>query len=108
RGSVVVLRGLGVRGGPGLAMTSAVVFAIDGAGLINDVAVITEGQLSGLVNKGLVIGEASPEAGPDTPLGLLDDGDEIEIDISGRRVDLHVPSEVLQARKAQRRQLGAK
>ena len=56
-GQVLVLRGLGVIGGPGMALTSAVVFALDGAGLINDVGVITEGQLSGLVNDGLVVGE---------------------------------------------------
>ena len=52
KGDVVILRGLGVIGGPGMALTSAVVFALDGAGLIDDVAMITEGQLSGLVNKG--------------------------------------------------------
>ena len=69
-GDVVVLRGLGVIGGPGMAMTSAVVFALDGAGLIDDVAMITEGQLSGLVNDGLVVGEASPEAASVGPLAL--------------------------------------
>src|SRR5690606_2571356 len=51
-GDVVVLRGLGVVGGPGMAMTSSVVFALDGAGLIQRVAMIAEGQLSGLVNDG--------------------------------------------------------
>ncbi|MBL0421107.1 dihydroxy-acid dehydratase [Ramlibacter sp. AW1] len=106
RGSVVVLRGLGVRGGPGMAMTSAVVFALDGAGLIDDVAVITEGQLSGLVNKGLVVGEASPEAGDGGPIGLINEGDEIEIDVERRIVDLHVPEETLQQRRAEKREFG--
>ncbi|HET9644385.1 MAG TPA: dihydroxy-acid dehydratase [Burkholderiaceae bacterium] len=108
RGSVVVLRGLGVRGGPGMAMTSAVVFQLDGAGLIDDVAVITEGQLSGLVNKGLVVGEASPEAAEGGPLALLDEGDVISIDVERRVVDLEVPEDVLAQRRLQKRSFGAK
>ena len=106
-GQVVVLRGLGVRGGPGLAMTSAVVFALDGAGLIDRVAVITEGQLSGLVNKGLVVGEASPEAADGGPLALLDAGDMISLDVEKREVNLEVPEAVLQTRKKENRQFGA-
>ena len=94
-GEVVVLRGLGVRGGPGLAMTSAVVFALDGAGLIDRVAVVTEGQLSGLVNKGLVVGEASPEAADGGPLALLDSGDMISLDVAKREVNLEVTQEEL-------------
>ncbi|OGB08322.1 MAG: hypothetical protein A3E79_19400 [Burkholderiales bacterium RIFCSPHIGHO2_12_FULL_61_11] len=108
KGSVVILRGLGVRGGPGMAMTSAVVFALDGAHLIDDVAVITEGQLSGLVNKGLVVGEASPEAAEGGPLGLVEDGDMIHIDVEQRRVDLDVPEDVLEQRRAQERKFGVK
>src|SRR5690606_29540804 len=80
-GDVVVLRGLGVVGGPGMAMTSSVVFALDGAGLINEVAMITEGQLSGLVNEGLVVGEASPEAAAGGPLAFVENGDVISIDV---------------------------
>jgi len=57
-----VLRGLGVTGSPGMGMASALVFALDGAGLTGQVAVVTDGQLSGLVNKGIVVGEVSPEA----------------------------------------------
>jgi dihydroxy-acid dehydratase len=106
-GQVVVLRGLGVRGGPGLAMTSAVVFALDGAGLIDRVAVITEGQLSGLVNKGLVVGEASPEAAEGGPLALLDNGDTISLDVEKREVNLEVPESVLESRRKQPRQFGA-
>jgi len=106
-GEVVVLRGLGVRGGPGLAMTSAVVFALDGAGLIDRVAVITEGQLSGLVNKGLVVGEASPEAADGGPLALLDQGDLISLDVEKREVNLEVPAAVLEARSKEKRVFGA-
>jgi len=99
KGEVVVLRGLGVVGGPGMAMTSAVVFALDGAGLVNDVAVITEGQLSGLVNMGLVVGEASPEAAAGGPLALLEPGDAIAIDVTKREVNLEVPDGELESRR---------
>jgi dihydroxy-acid dehydratase len=106
-GDVVVLRGLGVIGGPGMAMTSAVVFALDGAGLVNEVAMITEGQLSGLVNEGLVVGEASPEAADGGPLAFLEDGDTIAIDIERKTVDLEVPDAVLAERRKTARAFGA-
>jgi dihydroxy-acid dehydratase len=50
-GQVVVLSGLGLRGAPGMGLTSAVVFALDGAGLGERVAVVTDGQMSGLVTR---------------------------------------------------------
>ncbi|MFZ2098953.1 MAG: dihydroxy-acid dehydratase [Oricola sp.] len=100
KGDVLVLRGLGVKGGPGMAMTSAVVFALDGAQLIEDVAVITEGQISGLVNTGLVVGEASPEAAAGGPMAQLKEGDEITIDVEAGRVDLNVPADELAKRSA--------
>jgi dihydroxy-acid dehydratase len=106
KGQVVVLRGLGVRGGPGLAMSSALVFALDGAGLLEDVAVITDGQLSGLVNKGLVVGEASPEAAAGGPLALLENGDRIVIDVAKRAVDLDVPEATLAERRKHMRSFG--
>jgi dihydroxy-acid dehydratase len=106
KGEVVVLRGLGVIGGPGMAMTSAVVFALDGAGLVNDVAVITEGQLSGLVNMGLVVGEASPEAAAGGPLALVENGDLIAIDVTKREVNLEVPAAELEARRSKLEKLG--
>jgi dihydroxy-acid dehydratase len=89
-----------------MAMTSAVVFALDGFGLIDDVAVITEGQLSGLVNKGLVIGEASPEAADEGVIGLLDDGDLITIDLHKRSVDHGLKDDVLAARRSENRRFG--
>ena len=106
-GEVVVLRGLGVIGGPGMAMTSAVVFALDGAGLINQVAMITEGQLSGLVNNGTVVGEASPEAAAGGPLAFVENGDVITIDVNRKVVDLDVPEAVLAERRKQPRVFGA-
>jgi dihydroxy-acid dehydratase len=107
KGDVVILRGLGVIGGPGMAMTSAVVFALDGAGLVDDVAVITEGQLSGLVNMGLVVGEASPEAAAGGPLALIEDGDPISIEVAKREVNLDVPPAELEARRARMGRFGA-
>lgn len=106
-GQVLVLRGLGVIGGPGMALTSAVVFALDGAGLINDVAVITEGQLSGLVNEGLVVGEASPEAAAGGPLALLENGDQITIDVMRKAVDLEVDEATLEERRKNLKPFGA-
>ena len=106
-GQVLVLRGLGVIGGPGMALTSAVVFALDGAGLINDVAMITEGQLSGLVNDGLVVGEASPEAAAGGPMALLENGDTIAIDVTKKTVDLVVDEAVLEERRKHLKPFGA-
>ena len=99
-GDVVVLTGLGLRGSPGMGLTSALMFAIDGAGLSTSVAVITDGQMSGLVNGGLVIAEVSPEGAAGGPLGLVRDGDLISIDVNARTVDLEVGADELDARRA--------
>ncbi len=99
-GQVVVLRGLGVTGSPGMGMASQLVFALDGAGLTGQVAVVTDGQLSGLVNKGIVVGEVSPEAAAGGPLGLVRDGDTISIDVPARTANLEVSREELAERKA--------
>jgi dihydroxy-acid dehydratase len=99
-GEVVVLRGQGVTGSPGMGMASQLVFALDGAGLTGKVAVVTDGQLSGLVNKGIVVGEVSPESAKGGPLALVRDGDTIRIDVPGRTADLDVPAAELDRRKA--------
>jgi len=104
KGQVVVLRGMGVKGGPGMAMTSAFIFALDGAGLGEHVAVATDGQLSGLMNKGLVVGEISPEAAAGGPLALVENGDRISIDVDRRKIDLDVPDAELAARRQRLRQ----
>jgi dihydroxy-acid dehydratase len=98
-GQVVVLRGQGPIGSPGMGMASQLVFALDGAGLTGQVAVVTDGQLSGLVNKGIVVGEVSPEAARSGPLALVRDGDLIRIDVPGRTADLDVPAAELQRRR---------
>jgi dihydroxy-acid dehydratase len=97
-GDVVVIRGIGLIGGPGMGMVSAFIFALDGSGLGDKVAVVTDGQLSGLVNKGIVVGEVSPEAATGGLLGLVQDGDIISIDLPARSVTLDVADDVLAQR----------
>ncbi|WP_326834043.1 dihydroxy-acid dehydratase [Amycolatopsis rhabdoformis] len=99
-GEVLVLRGLGVTGTPGMGMASSVVFALNGAGLSEQVAFVTDGQLSGLVNKGIVVGEVTPEGGVPGPLGVVRTGDEITIDVPARTVDLLVAPDELERRLA--------
>ncbi|WP_375001076.1 dihydroxy-acid dehydratase [Aeromicrobium sp. CTD01-1L150] len=89
-GSMLVVRGLGPVGTPGMGMASNVVFAIDGAGLTGQVTVITDGQLSGLVNAGIVVGEVKPEAGEGGPLAQVRDGDTITVDLRSHRVDVEL------------------
>ena len=99
-GQVVVMRGAGVCGGPGMGGgSSKVVFAIDGAGLGEQVAMLTDGHLSGLVCKGLVVAEVSPEGAVCGPLALVHDGDTIMIDLDTRRCDLEVDEAELQRRR---------
>jgi len=101
RGQVLVLRGCGPVGGPGMAgSASRVVFAIYAEGLENDVAFVTDGQLSGLCNKGLTVAEVSPEAGVGGPLALIENGDIITVDVDALRLDLDVAESELTARRA--------
>ena len=100
RGSVIVMRGAGACGGPAMGGgASRVVFAIDGAGLGDQVAMLTDGHLSGLVCKGLVVAEVAPEAALGGPLALVRNGDTVTIDLDTRRVDLEVDDAVLQQRR---------
>ncbi len=106
-GTIAVLSGMGCRGGPGMALASGFVAAVDGAGLSTTVAVITDGQLSGL-NRGIAIGQVSPEAAAGGPIGLVRDGDRITIDIETHRVTLAVPDDELAHRaKAEPSHVGA-
>ncbi|MFM9884693.1 MAG: dihydroxy-acid dehydratase [Burkholderiales bacterium] len=99
-GHVVVMRGAGLCGGPGMGGSSSkVVFAIDGAGLGEQVAMLTDGHLSGLVCMGLVVAEVSPEGSVCGPLALVCDGDTITIDLDARRCDLEVSEAEMQQRR---------
>ncbi|UGU29934.1 dihydroxy-acid dehydratase [Mycolicibacterium smegmatis] len=88
RGDVIVLRGMGPRGGPGTVFAASFVAALNGAGLGGHVAVVTDGELSGL-NHGLVVGQVMPEAADGGPLAGLDNGDTVTIDLDARRIDTH-------------------
>lgn len=100
RGDVLVLRRQGVKGGPGMGGASRLVFAVEGAGYGADVAVVTDGQLSGLVNKGLVVGEVQPEYNDCGPIALVQNGDMIDIDVNAKRIDLLVDETELATRRA--------
>jgi dihydroxy-acid dehydratase len=102
-GQVLVLRGCGPKGGPAMAgSASRVVFAIYAAGLENDAAFVSDGQLSGLCNKGMTVAEVSPESAVGGPLALVENGDRIRIDIDGRSLDLDVAEAELAARRVRR------
>jgi dihydroxy-acid dehydratase len=64
------------------------------------VAFVSDGQLSGLCNKGLTVAEVSPEAATGGPLGLVETGDIITIDVERHSLDLEVPAAELAARRA--------
>lgn len=100
-GHVVVMRGAGAKGGPAMGGgASRVVFAIDGKDMGDQVALLTDGHLSGLVCKGLVVAEISPEAALGGPLALVRDGDTVTIDLDTRRCDLEIDDTELQRRRA--------
>ena len=102
-GHVLVVRGMGPKGGPGMAgPASGVVFAVDAAGLSSEVAFVSDGQLSGLCNKGLTVAEVSPEAAVGGPLSLVENGDRIIIDVDRHVLDLEVPEAVLLERRQRR------
>jgi len=81
---------------------SRVVFAIYAAGLENEVAFVSDGQLSGLCNKGMTVAEVSPESAVGGPLALVENGDRIRIDLDSRILDLDVPAAEIDARRARR------
>jgi dihydroxy-acid dehydratase len=100
-GHVVVMRGAGAKGGPAMGGgASRVVFALDGAQLGDSVALLTDGHLSGLVCKGLVVAEVSPEAAIGGPLALVANGDTISIDLDRRLCDLHITADDWARRRA--------
>jgi dihydroxy-acid dehydratase len=99
-GHVLVVRGMGPKGGPGMAgPASMVVFALYSTNLQNDVAFVSDGQLSGLCNKGLTVAEVSPEAAIGGPLSLVQNGDVISIDVDRHTLELEVAAEELSVRR---------
>jgi dihydroxy-acid dehydratase len=98
-GMVVVIRYEGPKGGPGMPEMLTPTSAIMGAGLGQDVALITDGRFSG-GSHGFIIGHVSPEAQVGGPIGLLKDGDKIVIDADKRTLSVELTDAELAQRKA--------
>ncbi|ABM27048.1 dihydroxy-acid dehydratase [Nitratidesulfovibrio vulgaris] len=98
-GDAIVIRYEGPKGGPGMREMLTPTSAIAGMGLGADVALITDGRFSG-GTRGAAIGHVSPEAAEGGPIGLVQEGDRIRIDIPARALDLLVDEDELARRRA--------
>ena len=98
-GDVVVIRYEGPKGGPGIREMLAVTGAMKGAGRGGDTALITDGRFSGGTH-GFCIGHVAPEAVDGGPIGLIEDGDVIKIDVDAHTIDLLVDDAELERRRA--------
>jgi dihydroxy-acid dehydratase len=99
-GDVVVIRNEGPAGGPGMREMLQVTAAIVGEGLGEDVALITDGRFSG-ATRGMMVGHVAPEAVKAGPIGALRDGDEVTIDVGGRRLEVALSDDGIAARLAE-------
>jgi dihydroxy-acid dehydratase len=97
KGEVVVIRYEGPKGGPGMREMLAPTSAIVGVGRDRDVALLTDGRFSG-GSRGAAIGHISPEAAEGGPIAVVKNGDQIEIDIPGRKLNLLISKEELKRR----------
>jgi dihydroxy-acid dehydratase len=97
-GDVLVIRYEGPKGGPGMREMLAVTAAVKGAGHGSDVALITDGRFSGATH-GLCVGHVAPEAVDGGPIGLIESGDRIVLDVPNRRLDLEVDEAELERRR---------
>ena len=91
-GDVVVIRYEGPRGGPGMREMLNPTSAIMGMGLGSSVALITDGRFSG-ATRGACVGHISPEAASGGPIGIVEEGDLIRIDIPGHSIELMIDKE---------------
>jgi dihydroxy-acid dehydratase len=98
-GDIVVIRYEGPKGGPGMREMLATTSAIVGQGLGEDVAMVTDGRFSG-ATRGLMVGHVAPEAAVGGPIAVVQDGDEITVDATARRLELHVSDEEITRRLA--------
>ena len=100
-GDVIVVRNEGPRGGPGMREMLGVTSAVAGQGHSEDVALITDGRFSG-ATRGLSIGHVAPEAYTGGPIGALQDGDVITVDIAERELSVDLTEDEIEARLEQR------
>ena len=98
-GDVVVIRYEGPKGGPGMREMLAATGAMKGAGRGADAALVTDGRFSGGTH-GFCVGHVAPEAAVGGPIGLVEDGDRILLDVPSRRLDLLVDPAELERRRA--------
>ncbi len=99
KGDVIIIRYEGPKGGPGMPEMLKPTSAIMGAGLGEDVAMITDGRFSG-GSHGFIVGHVVPEAQEGGPLALVQDGDEVTLDAVNNRLDMKVSDAELEARKS--------
>jgi dihydroxy-acid dehydratase len=97
KGEVIVIRYEGPKGGPGMREMLAPTSAIVGVGRDRDVALLTDGRFSG-GSRGAAIGHISPEAAEGGPIAVVKNGDQIEIDIPGRKLNLLISKDELKKR----------
>jgi len=97
-GDVIVIRYEGPRGGPGMREMLMPTSALAGMGLDDKVALMTDGRFSG-ATRGASVCHVSPEAAAGGPIGLVEEGDEVELDIPGKQLTLHVSEEELARRR---------
>ncbi|MFR3730875.1 dihydroxy-acid dehydratase [Lacrimispora sp.] len=98
KGTVIVVRYEGPKGGPGMREMLSTTALLMGRGMDKDCALVTDGRFSGATH-GPCIGHISPEAAAGGPIAFVQDGDMIEIDITERRLELKVSDEELERRK---------
>jgi dihydroxy-acid dehydratase len=98
-GDVMVIRYEGPKGGPGMREMLAVTGALVGQGLGDEVALITDGRFSGATH-GPMVGHVAPEAQVSGPIGLVQEGDIITLDIPARRLDVQLTEEELAGRRS--------
>jgi dihydroxy-acid dehydratase len=98
-GDVVVIRYEGPRGGPGMPEMHVPATLLVGQGMSKSVSLVTDGRFSG-ASRGACVGHVSPEADAGGPLALVEDGDEIEIDIPARKLELYVNASELERRRS--------
>ncbi|KAG7995577.1 hypothetical protein I3843_01G116400 [Carya illinoinensis] len=98
KGRVVIIRGEGPKGGPGMPEMLTPTSAIMGAGLGKDVALLTDGRFSG-ASHGFVVGHICPEAQEGGPIGLIENGDIINVDVQKRRIDVQISNEEMEQRR---------
>ncbi len=97
KGEVIVVRYEGPRGGPGMQEMLSPTSALAGMGMDKDVALITDGRFSG-ASRGSAIGHVSPEAAAKGPIAALRDGDIIDIDIPGKKLDVRLSDDEVKKR----------